>query len=244
MDIIECIWTALWIPCPVIPQTIIWLMTHIFPLYQAANDVIEIMAIVNFGIAWGLPIIILTSLYSTGKIVYNCRKLYTETERSTGWQPWYSVETFKISFKVTRSIKGVNLTKFSFLCMETEQATGHYLDQDVLVTDAYMRHPSSISQPNKCPSRPYKGLNSSPPGQNGRHFADHIFKRVSLNKHIWILNKIPLINVLWGPIQIMAWRRPGDKPLSEPMLTKLTYICGTRGRWVKQLFLLVSDEWF
>ena len=137
--------------------------TYISFIFQVANDVIEIMAIVNFGIAWGLPIIILTSLYSTGKIVYNCRKLYTETERSTGWQPWYSVETFKISFKVTRNIKGVNLTTFSFLCMEAEQATGHYLNQDVLVTDAYMRHPSSISQPNKCPSRPYKGLNSSPP---------------------------------------------------------------------------------
>ena len=32
----------------------------------------------------------------------------------------------------------------------------------------------------------------------------------------------------------MAWRRPGDKPLSEPMLVSwLTHICVTRPQWVK-----------
>ena len=32
----------------------------------------------------------------------------------------------------------------------------------------------------------------------------------------------------------MAWRRIGDRPLSEPMLTRsLTHICGTKGRWIK-----------
>ena len=37
-------------------------------------------------------------------------------------------------------------------------------------------------------------------------------------------------------VQIMAWRRIGDKPLSEPMLTdSLTHICGTRERWVNAL---------
>ena len=31
----------------------------------------------------------------------------------------------------------------------------------------------------------------------------------------------------------MAWRRPGDKPLSEPMLVSLlTHICVTRPQWV------------
>ena len=41
--------------------------------------------------------------------------------------------------------------------------------------------------------------------------------------------KIPLKYVPWGLIdnmallvQIMAWRRPGDKPLSEPMLNQYT----------------------
>ena len=33
----------------------------------------------------------------------------------------------------------------------------------------------------------------------------------------------------------MAWRRPGDKPLSEPMMVSLpTHICVTQPQWVKQ----------
>ena len=33
----------------------------------------------------------------------------------------------------------------------------------------------------------------------------------------------------------MAWRRPGDKPLSEPMLVRsLTHICVTRPQWVNK----------
>ena len=34
--------------------------------------------------------------------------------------------------------------------------------------------------------------------------------------------------------QIMSWRRPGDKPLYEPiMISLLTHICVTRPQWVK-----------
>ena len=72
-------------------------------------------------------------------------------------------------------------------------------------------------------------INSSPHGQNGRHFADDIFRRIFLNENIWILNKISLKYVPCGVndnmsalVQIMAWRRPGDKPLSEPMLIQFT----------------------
>ena len=37
-------------------------------------------------------------------------------------------------------------------------------------------------------------------------------------------------------VQIMAWRRPGDKPLSEPMMgNSLTHICVTRPQWVNKL---------
>ena len=66
------------------------------------------------------------------------------------------------------------------------------------------------------------------PRQNGRHFADAIFKCIFLNENIWILIKISLKFVPKGPInntpalvQIMAWRRPGDKPLSELMMVSL-----------------------
>ena len=65
-------------------------------------------------------------------------------------------------------------------------------------------------------------LNTSRPRQNGHHFADDIFKCVFLNENIWIsinisLNLIPKgqINNIPLTVQIMAWRRPGDKPVSE-----------------------------
>ena len=85
-----------------------------------------------------------------------------------------------------------------------------------------------------------KGLNTLRPRQNGRHFADDIFKCIFLNENVWILIKISLKFVPKGPInnipalvQIMAWRRPGDKPLSEPlMVSLLTHICVTRPQWV------------
>ena len=46
------------------------------------------------------------------------------------------------------------------------------------------------------------------------------------------MNSIPAL------VQIMAWRRPGDKPLSEPMMVRLpTHICVTRPQWVNSLRL-------
>ena len=82
-------------------------------------------------------------------------------------------------------------------------------------------------------------INTLRPRQNGRHFADDIFKCIFLNENVWIPTKISMKFVPKGPInnipalvQIMAWRRPGDKPLSEPMLVSLaTHICVTRPRW-------------
>ena len=83
-------------------------------------------------------------------------------------------------------------------------------------------------------------FNTLRPGQNGRHFADDIFKCIFFNENVWIPIKISLKFVSKRPInnnpalvQIMAWRRPGDKPLSEPMMVSLTtHICVTRPQWV------------
>ena len=84
-------------------------------------------------------------------------------------------------------------------------------------------------------------INTLRPRQNGRHFADDIFKCIFLNENVWIPIKISLKFVAQGPInnipalvQIMAWRRPGDKPLSGPMpVSLLTHICVTRPQWFK-----------
>ena len=81
------------------------------------------------------------------------------------------------------------------------------------------------------------------PRQNGRNSPDDIFKYIFLNENEWISIKISLkfvpkgqINNIPSLVQIMAWRRPGDKPLSEPMMVSLpTHICVTRPQWVNLL---------
>ena len=59
--------------------------------------------------------------------------------------------------------------------------------------------------------------------------ADNKFKCIFLNEKYRISIRISLKFVPKGPIdnkpalvQVMAWRRTGDKPLSEPMLTQFT----------------------
>ena len=95
-------------------------------------------------------------------------------------------------------------------------------------------------------------MNTLRPRQNGRHFADNIFKCIFLNENVSFSIKISPKFVPKGPIynipalvQIMAWRRPGDKPLSEPMMVNLpTHICVTEPQWVKSLkFIWRSVIW-
>ena len=105
--------------------------------------------------------------------------------------------------------------------------------------------------PNKnCPTYILvpRTVNTLRPGQNGRHFPDDIFNCIFLTENVWISIKISLKVVSKGPInnipslvQIMAWRRPGDKPLSEPMMVSLpTHICVTRPQWVNHVHIFVN----
>ena len=71
-------------------------------------------------------------------------------------------------------------------------------------------------------------INTLRPRQNGRHFPDDSFKWIFLNENVWTSIEASLKFVAKGPInnipalvQVMAWRRPGDKPLSEPMMVSL-----------------------
>ena len=76
--------------------------------------------------------------------------------------------------------------------------------------------------------------------RNGRYFPEDIFKCIFVNGNISIsiiisLKILPkaLINNIPSLVQIMAWHRPGDKPLSEPMLvSSLTHICVIWLQWV------------
>ena len=65
----------------------------------------------------------------------------------------------------------------------------------------------------------YTDFNTLRPRQNGRRFSDDTFKRIFLNENVRISIEISLKFVPQGPInnipalvQIMAWRRLGDKP--------------------------------
>ena len=86
-------------------------------------------------------------------------------------------------------------------------------------------------------------INTLRPRQNRRHFADDVFLCNFLNENAWIPIKISLTFVPKGPInnipalvQIMAWRRTSDKPLSEPMMVRLlTHICVIQPQWVNTL---------
>ena len=83
-------------------------------------------------------------------------------------------------------------------------------------------------------------INTLRPRQNGRHFPEDLSKCIFLTENVWILIRISLKFVPKGPInnnpalvQMMAWRRPGDKPLSGPRMENLlTHICVTRPQWV------------
>ena len=72
--------------------------------------------------------------------------------------------------------------------------------------------------------------------QNGCHFPEDILKWIFLNENVLISIKISLkfvpngpINIITALVQIMTWRRPGDKPLSKPMVVSFpTHIFVTR----------------
>ena len=97
-------------------------------------------------------------------------------------------------------------------------------------------------------------FNTLRPRQDGRHFPDGIFKWIFLNENLWIsieisLKFVPrgLITNIPALVQTVAWRRPGDKPLSKPMMVNLlTHVCVTRPQWVNILIsisVIVRDDY-
>ena len=85
-------------------------------------------------------------------------------------------------------------------------------------------------------------FNTLKPRQNGRHFPDDIFDCIFLNENVRIslailLKFVPRVRIIYIPalVPIMAWRRPGDKPLSEPMMIILqTHMCVIRPQWMNR----------
>ena len=94
-------------------------------------------------------------------------------------------------------------------------------------------------------------INTLRPRQNGHHFQTTFWNVFSWKKiYIYIAINILLKFVPNGPINnvpalvlIMAWRRPGDKPFSEPMMISLlTHICVTWPWWVNHILHGLFDD--
>ena len=106
-----------------------------------------------------------------------------------------------------------------------KQATRRYLNQWWLIL---------------CIPRP-RWVNTLRPGQNGRHFANDIFKRIFWNKNYCISIEISLNPIIQFPIinipplvKIMAWRRQATSHfLNQSWPSWLTHICVTRPQWFK-----------
>ena len=94
-----------------------------------------------------------------------------------------------------------------------------------------------------------QGFNTLSPRQNGRSFADEIWKCIFLNEDMWTSINISLrldskvqIDNIPALIQIMVWRRSDDKPLSEPiMISLLMHIRALSPQWVDGLLLWTRD---
>ena len=115
------------------------------------------------------------------------------------------------------------LIVFIFTSTDVVQCTNEWQWQDIL-------------SPYGCLSY----INTLRTRQNGLHFADDIFNCIFMHENVWISLKVSLkfvpkfpINNIPAMVQMMAWRRPGDKPLFEPMMVNsMTHICVTRPQWV------------
>ena len=94
-------------------------------------------------------------------------------------------------------------------------------------------------------------LNTLRPKQNGRRVADDTFERIFVSENVRISIKISPKFIPKGPInnipalvRIMVWRRPGNKPLSEPMMVRLpTHVCVTQPQLFNHVMIVVLYAW-
>ena len=94
----------------------------------------------------------------------------------------------------------------------------------------YMLHTWSSSDVGMASNQLFNTLRRR---QKGRHFPDIWIAFSSMKLSLKFVHKVGINNIP-GLVQIMAWHRPGDKPLSEPVIVSLLmHICVTRPQWVK-----------
>ena len=144
-------------------------------------------------------------------------------------------------------------------------APGHYLNQCwLLISKILYIHARAIRQQVAILSFYIKSMKTillkllaHLPGDNelthwGRDKMDAISQTTFSNTFSWmkifefrltfhwsLFPRFQLANVP-ALVQLMAWRRPGDMPLSEPVIiSSPTHICITRPQWVNKCFHLI-----
>ena len=121
------------------------------------------------------------------------------------------------------------------------QAISHYLSQ---CWPRYLS-PCGITRP--------QWVNTLRPRQDSRHFPDDVFKWIFLNANVWIfinispefLPKGQIINIP-ALVQMMAWRRSGDKPSSGSMIIRIngwrTYVSLSLNELIQNLVIFIWLE--
>ena len=95
-------------------------------------------------------------------------------------------------------------------------------------------------------SKPYQlQINTTRLRQIGLHFVD-VFKGISWKKmcafQLRFHWRVHLTKVQHSWVQILAWRRPGDKPLYESMMVSLL-TCVPRPQWIYCMRTKDFDKW-
>ena len=168
----------------------------------------------------------------------NERQCNTVTLSLLGWaytqnDPWFSNE-----------LKLTSIWKYIYYLSNVWQVSQGYNYWQITASDSGFVHTYATSNYLKqvTTSLTYMPwVNTLRLRGNLCHFKADIFKCIFLNENIWISLQIALkfvpkvrIDKIPALVQIMAWRWPGDKPLSEPMVVSLLmHICITQLQIVK-----------
>ena len=139
------------------------------------------------------------------------------------------------------------------LCAGNSPGTGEFPAQmasNAENVSIWWRHHESIRQPCYWPSPPAKFWfrHQTLLTHWGRDKMAAISQTILSNAFSWMKILEFRLKFHWSlflrvQLTVMAWRRPGDKPLSEPMMVRsLTHICVTRPQWVNSS--LPSPRWW
>ena len=147
------------------------------------------------------------------------------------------------NYSIVMSLKYLKVTMgYVRLCMDTLSHPQQYHSLWRLAKADYKRSlgSSHLAQPDLLILLAVSRQTSWPCFTKWPPFSRRHCTCIFANENVKTSIKISLKFVPKGPInnipalvQIMAWRRPGDNPLSEPMMVSLsTHICVTPPQWV------------